>query len=120
MRHESGDVLPQADRVIVPYPKVANYLLNPLHPKGESKARFFMLQGFSRERWEELAKALQEHARNHPVVRTEITEYGTLYVVEGALRTPSSKRPLVRSVWIKNTENPPHLVTAYPIGGSPQ
>ena len=114
---EPNGPLPQVEDVFVPKIKVVAYLLNPLHPKGASKAKFFTGGGFSRERLEELATALRQHARNCPVVYVEKTEHGTLYVVEGVLHTPNGKRPLVRSVWLKDTEAPPRLVTAYPIGG---
>ncbi len=115
MGQEHGGTLPQADQVSVPQAKVRDYLLNPFHPKGASKAAFFALEGFTRERWQELADALRKHGQNHPVVSLEVTNHGMLYVVEGVLHTPSNKRPVVRSVWIKDTDDPPRLVTAYPI-----
>lgn len=48
--------LPNADKAIVEREKVADYLLNPEHRYGASKARFFARFGFSRENWKVLAK----------------------------------------------------------------
>jgi hypothetical protein len=44
------------------------------------------------------------------------TPYGTNYVIEGELKTPVDRTPLVRAVWVidKGSEIP-HLVTAYPL-----
>ena len=55
--------LPKLDRLIIERKKVADYLLNPTHRYGASKARFFSKFGFQREKWETLAQALHEHAR---------------------------------------------------------
>ena len=47
------------------------------------------------------------------------TEFGTRYTIEGMLRTPDGRRPLVRVVWfVDKGDNRPRLVTAYPVGGS--
>jgi hypothetical protein len=49
------------------------------------------------------------------VVVSMETSHGIKYIVDGALITPSGKRPTVRTVWIvdRGSENP-RLVTAYP------
>ena len=109
--------LPQAEQAYVSREKITLYLLNLEHPDGGSKARFFMHEGFTLARWDELADALLEHARTHAVAKTQPIEQGLLYVIEGTLHTPSGKRPNVRSVWLKEPDEPPRLVTAYPIGG---
>jgi hypothetical protein len=54
--------LPNAHFAIVPERKVTEYLLNPSHPAGGSKAAFFLSFGFTRIAWQELAEALQRHA----------------------------------------------------------
>ncbi len=113
---EDGDeLLPLAERAHVPKRKITQYLLNLEHPSGKSKARFFISQGFMPARWQELANALREHARSHPVAARLKRPYGVSYVVEGELNTPSGKRPYVRSVWIVRGDTPPQLTTAYPI-----
>jgi hypothetical protein len=60
--------LPNAHFAVVERQKITEYLLNPEHRYGASKARFFAAFGFAVDAWEVLANALQEHAqtlRNH-------------------------------------------------------
>ena len=49
--------LPNPDKLVVEREKIANYLLNPVHRFGASKARFFTHFGFRVEAWEQLAQA---------------------------------------------------------------
>ena len=58
--------LPHAEQAVVPLEKIEDYLLNPGHPIGGSKAAFFRAFGFSREEWRLLAEALREHGRANP------------------------------------------------------
>ena len=48
--------LPKADRAFVEREKVVEYLLNPAHRYGSSKARFFGGFGFRAEQWETFNK----------------------------------------------------------------
>jgi hypothetical protein len=57
--------LPNAPQARVDRDKVTDYLLNPAHRYGASKARFFMQFGFTLERWEVLADALRQHGSAH-------------------------------------------------------
>ncbi len=75
--------LPNADKLVVEREKIVDYLLNPAHRFGASKARFFSEFGFKIESWEILAEALREHGRTHEVVRVRETGFGPRYVVEG-------------------------------------
>jgi hypothetical protein len=54
--------LPGADRAFVDPVKVRDYLLNPAHQVGYSKARFFSALGFTRARWPSLYHALLDIA----------------------------------------------------------
>jgi hypothetical protein len=98
--------LPDLDDLIVEREKIVDYLLNPTHRYGASKARFFTEFGFRAGTWEELARALREHGRSHEIVRTIETGFGPRYTVEGELNTPSGRRP--RTV-------APRLISAYPL-----
>ena len=101
---------------IVPDAKVRDYLLNPNHPYGASKARFFISLGFERSRHDLLADALAEHFDVHQIARsTPRPPWGSLLTVTGSLTTPSGKTPDVTSGWIRRSEaSVPVLVTAYP------
>ena len=108
--------LPHAEEAVVPQNKIEQYLLNPGHPIGGSKAGFFRAFGFSRRQWRLLADALREHGRANPVAKTASDEDGTTYLVEGPLETPVGRKPRVRTVWLLETgELAPRFITAYPL-----
>ncbi|NJL99925.1 MAG: hypothetical protein HC924_14515 [Synechococcaceae cyanobacterium SM2_3_2] len=108
--------LPSSDQVIIAPAKITNYLLCLGHPDGSSKAQFFMKFGFSLDAPVKLINALYDHANSHEVVKIEPTEHGTRYVIEGSLQAADGRTPNLRSVWfIRNGEETPRLVTAYPL-----
>lgn len=108
--------LPDADRALVEREKIIEYLLNPAHRYGASKARFFGAFGFRTEQWEILARALREHGRSHEVTKVRDTGFGPRYEVEGILRAPDGRWPLVRTVWQEDdAASAPRLITAYPL-----
>jgi filamentous hemagglutinin len=113
-------MLPGAEALIVEREKITDYLLNPAHRYGESKARFFAAFGFRIEEWETLAHALREHGRSHEVTNVKETGFGPRYEVEGELIVPDGRRPRVRTVWqLDGGEVAPRLITTYPVGGKP-
>ena len=92
------------------------YLLSISHPRGRSKAIFFMRFGFSASQPDVLARALVDHARRSDSAGSMETAFGVHYIVEGALRTPDARNPLIRAIWvIKANEAAPRFVTATPI-----
>ena len=108
--------VPNIDVAVVSQSKILDYLLQPSHPIGGPKARFFLRFGFLRERWFELANALTEHGRGNDVVLTEETEYGTRYVVDGPLHSPNGTVLNVRAAWyIDRDSTTPRFVTAHPL-----
>jgi hypothetical protein len=108
--------LPNPERLVVEREKIADYLLNPAHRYGASKARFFTGFGFRLEAWELLAEALREHGRTQEVVGTRETAFGRRYTVEGELNTPGARRPRVRTVWqCDEGAVASRLISAYPL-----
>lgn len=108
--------LPNPDKLIVDREKIVDYLLNPAHRYGASKAKFFMEFNFGVGEWERLAKALREHGWTHEVARVSETGFGPRYVVEGDLNTPSGRHPRVRTVWqMDKGAIAPRLISAYPL-----
>jgi hypothetical protein len=91
--------LPNADNIVVEREKIVDYLLNPAHRYGASKARFFSRVGFRAEKWEQLAQALRRHGQSHEVKRARETGFGPRYEVEGELHAPDGRSPRLRSVW---------------------
>lgn len=107
--------LPNQERAVVAESKILKYLLDETHPRGKDKAVFFVSFGFSRDKWEELAKALLKHAA-HEVASTLDTAEGIHYAVEGDLQTPDHRNPQVRSIWaIDRNSDHPRFITAYPL-----
>ncbi|GIW83194.1 MAG: hypothetical protein KatS3mg105_5001 [Gemmatales bacterium] len=109
--------LPNLENAVVSQEKIVNYLLNPEHPDGAGKAKFFAAQGFRPEDWETLADALRGVAAVNDVVYCKVSSHGSKYVVDGPMETPAGRSPwpLVRTVWIIDEGTTlPRLVTAYP------
>ncbi len=108
-------MLPNAGEARVDREKVVEYLLSPSHPDGRSKAAFFVRFGFRVAEWKALAEALRETGISNPVTREVESAYGRRYTVDGPLRAPDGRSPMVRTVWIVEPETAPRLVTAYPL-----
>jgi hypothetical protein len=107
--------LPEAEHAFVEPAKLTDYLLNPDHPIGGDKAVFFSRFGFNRDGWTLLESALLAHAREGAVVDERQTPYGRHYTVEGRLRTPDGRDPVVRTAWmVALGEWRPRFVTAHP------
>ncbi len=110
--------LPNQQKAIIPETKIRGYLLSTSHPYGRHKAVFFKRFGFSAESWGLMASALRTHAEQCDVMRVDDTEFGTRYIIEGQLKAPDGRAPIVRVVWfIEKGDKRPRLVTVYPLGG---
>ncbi len=106
--------LPHRGELNVEEKEVSDYLLNLDSKDGESKARFFLAHGFTREDWPRFAEALRAHGFTRPVVEIRQTPFGQSFALECEIITPDERKPCVLSVWIIEGEDPPRLVTAYP------
>jgi len=108
--------LPKREMAQVEPQKLTEYLLSTTHAEGKDKAAFFTRFGFSIESWEVFADALRQHADSHDLTKIAESRFGARYVIEGTLRTPDGRDPVVRSVWfIARDQKNPRLVTAYPL-----
>jgi hypothetical protein len=108
--------LPNLQHAVVSERKLVGYLLDPTHPDGAGKARFFTALEFDAYRWSILADALKQVAANNEVAESLQTVHGQKYLVEGLLATPIGRQVLVRTIWIIDAgQTIPRLVTAYPL-----
>lgn len=107
--------LPNAHLAWIDRPKITNYLLSSVNPRGRAKANFFLRFGFSTDRWEEFSDALRRQAASYEVTRVVETPYGPRYHIDGAIETPDGRNPRVRTVWqIDLGHNYPRFITAHP------
>jgi hypothetical protein len=105
---------PNAERAIVAEEKIRDYLLNPGHPVGGSKAVWFASIGYTLDNWQELAHDLLHLARTSGDFTAKPSPFGVKYEVSGEIGRPGHRPAAVVSVWIVEEDGSPRLVTAYP------
>lgn len=108
------NALPNFARALLPAAKLAGYLLNPLHPTGQHKARVFAsVLGFTAANVDVLAVAIHAALPTRPAVVRETTRYGTMYSADLPLTGPAGSA-IVRTGWIVEQDSDvPRLVSAY-------
>lgn len=108
--------LPNRDQVVISKDKLLKYLLSETHPRGKSKARFFLKVGFKQSNVQTLSKVLEGIARTAEVANKVSSTHGEKYVLNGNIKYSIGKTIKIRTVWIidKGLKNPP-FVTAYPV-----
>ena len=89
--------------LIVAANKVQDYLLNPDHPIGGAKARFFLSMGYSREHYEQLIADLILHGHSGAVTEEKKSPYGVKFVVDGPLLAPNGREYPLRTVWMEQS-----------------
>jgi hypothetical protein len=90
--------LPNLELAFVAEAKIVRYLLDLSSEHGRPKARFFLSFGFTIEAWGIMADAITQHAGEHEVTKIEQRPFGVHYVIEGSLKTPDGRNPLVRVI----------------------
>jgi hypothetical protein len=106
---------PFLDRAEISVAKVRDYLLNPEHPVGRAKARFFTSLGFHRAGWAELHAALLSHAALGEAHLLPLGPFGQKCLIRGSIVGPTGVRAPVIAVWmITDPSTGPRFVTAYP------
>jgi len=107
--------LPNSENALVPKDRLENYLLPEIHPIGRFKAVFFKNLGYDDGDTDVLAHGLSSIAQQEDVSDVQPSEFGTKYIIEGIIQTPSGATVAMRTVWIIEQDNPqPRLITAYP------
>jgi hypothetical protein len=107
--------LPNTEGAIISAEKLRNYLLNPMHRRGGSKARLLIALGYSADEWQRLETAIREQHLVAEIVEATATDYGMSYAIVAPLNTPSGRTVVFRSVWhIDTGSDRPRLITMYP------
>ncbi|MFD2569962.1 DUF6883 domain-containing protein [Spirosoma soli] len=110
-----GNQLPDCEKARVEDIKLYKYLLNPNHPDGKSKARFYELIGYPIDKGEQLRADLLRLACSGSVVDELPNRVGRKYVVVGSIDAPNGKTYLLLTVWaVEPPDEEPRLITAYP------
>ena len=108
--------LPNREDAYVPDAKLIEYLLSETHAVGRWKARFLGAVGFDKTNVAVLEQNLLDIAHDRDVSETISSPYGTKYIIEGTLETPTGNSLQVRTVWVIETgQDRPRFVTAYPV-----
>lgn len=111
--------IPNAPLAFVAADKIADYLLNELHPVGGAKARWFLSLGYHASHPERLEADLLNVAQLGEKFDTQVSRFGIKYIVVGPIVTPSGKSVNVRTVWIVEPDDPrPRFVTVVPVEDS--
>ncbi len=80
--------------------KLCRYLLNPEHPSGRVKARFFEQMGYTLKNWFQLAEDLRAQHLSQPVFRYRPSPFGRKYRITAPITGPKGVTCIVTSVWL--------------------
>ena len=90
-------------------------MISETHPVGKWKAKIFQSHGYTQKNIDSLRDGLLSIANEEEVNDIINTIYGTKYIINGNLKTPSGKELNVKTIWIIDTgQEIPRFVTAYP------
>jgi hypothetical protein len=107
--------IPNSDRAIIEPSKLTDYLLNPEHKRGGTKAKLLIQCGYSQENWQQLETDIRNYHLPTDVDIVKQTAYGIRYEIAADLSTPVGRELLVRTVWQIDTGTDfPRLITLIP------
>ena len=108
--------LPNSKNVSISKEKLTSYVLSETHAVGKFKAKFFRKLGFDGANISLLEDALRTITQSQEVKEELPSAYGTKYIVDGKMKTPSGKLIKVRTVWIvEEGQKRPRFITVYPV-----
>jgi hypothetical protein len=97
---------PDRERILISDQKLIDYLLNPRHPDGQSKAWFLSRFGYSIANYPDLKAALLQIGQTGEVINVEgRPPFGTRFTIRGVLQTPDRRNPLVITGWFIETDD---------------
>lgn len=107
--------LPNAENAVIAPQKLRDYLLNPEHRRGGSKAKLLRAMGYQADHWQQLETDLRQQHLTAPVEEVEENDYGTSYAIVAGLTGPDARTIPFRSIWqIDLGTEFPRLITMYP------
>lgn len=107
--------IPKADKAVIATDKLCDYLLNPVHRRGGSKAKLLLSMGYSEDDWQRLESDLRVHHLAAEVDCETDSDYGHRYEIVAPLPGLGGGQVLFRSIWqIDIGTDFPRLITMYP------
>ena len=95
--------------------KLRDYLLNPAHPEGATKAKYLSEMGYNQENYHILEVDLRNQHLICDAKPGNISIYGIKYEIVAPLVGPNGKKRVIRSVWmIRKGDAFARLITLIP------
>jgi len=95
--------------------KLIDYILNPNHYEGSSKAKFLSELGYDQSNWQVLEKDLREQFLSLDTIPGKSSSYGDKFEIIGDIIGPNGKRRKIKSIWmIRKGEKVARFVTLIP------
>lgn len=108
--------LPNSDKVIISRKKLTDYVLSETHSTGKFKAKFFRTLGFNDTNVSFFEIVLRTLVDSEDIKETIPSVYGTKYILDGKVNTPSGKNITLRTIWIiEKGQSRPRFITVYPV-----
>lgn len=113
--YENDSLKLQPDKTYIDSRKLSDYLLNPAHPEGATKAQYLSEMGYNQENYHILESDLRNQHLNRDVQSGKVSNYGVKYEIIAPLIGPNGEKRLVRSVWmIRKNDTFARLITLIP------
>lgn len=109
------ELLPNREKAEIPDKKLLDYMLNPDHPKGGSKAVVFRnVLGYTKENAQDLASAFRKGLNSWKATERKPQKHGRPYEVKMLLSGPTGRQATVKTGWIMDDgSDHPRLTSAY-------
>ena len=103
------------DKANIDSRKLHDYLLNPAHPEGATKAQYLNEMGYNQENYHILEDDLRNQHLICDVKPGKVSIYGIKYEIVAPLVGPNGKKRVIRSVWmIRKGDTIARLITLIP------
>jgi len=107
--------IPNATNAIIAPEKLRDYLLNPNHRRGGSKARLLLALGYRRDNWKRLEDDLRTQHLSLDSAVESTNEYGHRYEIIATIQTPNARQLIFLSIWqIDCGTDVARFITMYP------
>lgn len=107
--------IPNANKAVIAQEKLCDYLLNPVHRRGGSKAKLLLSMGYTANDWQSLDTELRSRHLAADVDCESLSDYGIRYEIVAPLPDSGGGLVLFRSIWqIDSGTDIPRLITMYP------